>query len=236
MPAITTTTELFPRTAFTLEQVKEQRDLRIQASAIRSTIDNSDPTNFILVTEWNVLGGNEGDENADAIAVDVAPQRVPEQPTVPGTGLALELTGTLTSQQNVRDLAALITSEASVGNAIERVCVGFTVLNRLAKGSLNSVRQIWSAYAHNQVPTAAISALAQQLLLGQRTDLTGGATHFYSPVSMPKEGQSTAGYDVASGLEMVPPLQARNYAPSWAKTMEYVDVEGVRPAYFKFFR
>ena len=38
MPATTTTTELIAKSVFTLLQVQAQRDLRIQAGAIRSTI------------------------------------------------------------------------------------------------------------------------------------------------------------------------------------------------------
>jgi hypothetical protein len=48
MPATTTTTELIAKDKFTMAQVEEQRDLRIKAGAIRSTIDQSDPVNYIL--------------------------------------------------------------------------------------------------------------------------------------------------------------------------------------------
>jgi hypothetical protein len=60
MPATTTTNELFPKTTTTLAQVKAHQDLAIKAGAIRSTIDGqSDPANFILITEWNVIGMND---------------------------------------------------------------------------------------------------------------------------------------------------------------------------------
>jgi hypothetical protein len=60
MPATTTTRELFPKAAVTLDQVKNQQRLRIKAGAIRSTIDSiTDPANYILITEWNVIGEND---------------------------------------------------------------------------------------------------------------------------------------------------------------------------------
>jgi hypothetical protein len=126
-------------------------------------------------------------------------------------------------------------SEASVGNDTERAAVGFTVLNRMKDGGITSVDQVWNAYAHNQTPTTQIVALSQQLLAGQRSDITEGSTHFYSPQSMPKEGQSTTGFDVGGGLESVPPLSVRTYAPSWVNTMRLVVIDGVRPSFYKFY-
>ena len=124
-------------------------------------------------------------------------------------------------------------SEASIGNDPERASVGFTVVNRLKMFGKTAVDQVWSAYAHNQAPTAELVALARQWLAGQRVDITKGATHFYSPRSMPKEGDATGGFDVGGGLELVPPLQVRTFAPSWIKTMQLVEIDGVRPAFYK---
>ena len=60
MPATTTTRELFPKPATTLAQVQNEQSLRMKAGAIRSIIDSStDPNNYILVTEWNVIGEND---------------------------------------------------------------------------------------------------------------------------------------------------------------------------------
>jgi soluble lytic murein transglycosylase-like protein len=45
-----------------LAQVQAEQRLRIAAGAIRSTIDqDSDPNNFILTSEWNIIGQNDGD-------------------------------------------------------------------------------------------------------------------------------------------------------------------------------
>jgi hypothetical protein len=60
MPATTTTRELFPKATTKLADVQTERDLRIKAGAIRSSIDStSDANNFILITEWNVIGQND---------------------------------------------------------------------------------------------------------------------------------------------------------------------------------
>lgn len=60
MAATTTTRELFPKATTTLAQVQTEQALRIQAGAIRSTIDStSDLANFLLVTEWNIIGQND---------------------------------------------------------------------------------------------------------------------------------------------------------------------------------
>jgi hypothetical protein len=60
MPATIVTNELFSKATTTLAQVEAERDLRIAACAIRSTIDEvSDPANFLLRTEWNIIGMND---------------------------------------------------------------------------------------------------------------------------------------------------------------------------------
>ena len=60
MPATTTTKELFPKATTTLAQVTNEQRLRIKAGAIRSSIDSAtDPVNYILSTEWNVIGEND---------------------------------------------------------------------------------------------------------------------------------------------------------------------------------
>jgi hypothetical protein len=51
-----------------------------------------------------------------------------------------------------------------------------------------------------------------------------------------REGQATSGFDVGGGLELVPPLLTRTFAPSWTKTMKFVDIPGVRPSFYKFYK
>ena len=74
MPATTVTKELFPKATITLAQVQAERNLRIAAGAIRSTIDDqSDPANFILITEFNVIGQNDDQSAPPAHAAAAAP-------------------------------------------------------------------------------------------------------------------------------------------------------------------
>jgi len=130
----------------------------------------------------------------------------------------------------------------------ERSAVGWTVLNRLASGEHGkSIKEVVTEdangdgkpdqYAFNQEPTSEIRELANKLLKDQIPDLTGGATHFFSPISMPKEGESTEGFDVGGGLHEVPGIEKRVYFPSWTTTLTWVgDLDNVRRAYFMFYR
>ena len=60
MAATITTRELFPKSTFELSDVQKNQQLLMKAGAIRSTIDqSSDSQNYILITEWNILGEND---------------------------------------------------------------------------------------------------------------------------------------------------------------------------------
>jgi len=142
----------------------------------------------------------------------------------------------VSAEDNVADLARVLMSEASVGTPIERACVGWTVLNRMKRNRVDDVRRVWRAYARNQEPIGVVFGLARDLLAGRTPDRTGGATHYYSPRSMPLEGESTEGFDVGGGLELVEPLGARTYRPGWAATFPACPVHGVRRSYFVFHR
>lgn len=137
---------------------------------------------------------------------------------------------------NTQDLATVIMSEASIGNNDERTAVGSCVRTRMNRKPTDVVRDVWDAFAHNQAPTPEIVTLAGQLLDGTVVDNAHGATHFYSPRSMPKEGGSTTGYDVAGGLELVPPLTVRNYRPGWVLAFTACTVSNARPHYYKFYK
>jgi hypothetical protein len=59
MPAATvTTTETFPVPPATPQSVQNEMNLRIQAGAINSVIDSSNPSQLVLKTIWNVIGQN----------------------------------------------------------------------------------------------------------------------------------------------------------------------------------
>jgi hypothetical protein len=132
-------------------------------------------------------------------------------------------------------------SEASIGTYQERIAVGWTILNRASSpdfpNTICGVVNQRGQYATNQNPTQEMIDLASSLIANPGADITGGATHFFSPISMPKEGENTGGYDVGGGLHEVAGINGRVYFPSWALTLEYVgDIAGVRPAYYMFYR
>jgi hypothetical protein len=141
----------------------------------------------------------------------------------------------------VKCLAILLMSETSVGEREERVAVAWTVFNRVNSPSFPNticdVTQQPGQYAHNQAPTTEISNLAATLVDNPGVDPTGGATHFFSPLSMPKEGDSTDGFDVNGGLHEVPGIDRKVYFPSWTTTMDWVgNLPNVRQAYYMFYQ
>ena len=105
-------------------------------------------------------------------------------------------------------LAKVIMSEASIGTQEERIAVGWTVLNRFDSGRFGSSIEIVvkNGYAYNQEPNQEIILLAKDLIGRKIPDLTGGATHFFSPRSM------TSGY----GPYKIPGTNEISYIPSWA--------------------
>jgi hypothetical protein len=149
---------------------------------------------------------------------------------------------------NEKILARVLISEASIGNKVERQAVGLTVINRMKKLNSKNVKEVVKVggfyhYAINQDPSLypEYAELAKQLLSGKVRDFTGGATHFYSPYSMPKQGEKTQGFDCGGG--MVRYTNPENNkpvlicTPSWSKTLRYIDLAqaGVRPYYFEFY-
>ena len=131
--------------------------------------------------------------------------------------------------------SSIIMSEASRGNHTEQVAVGSTVLDRMRRNGTDLVQNVSRGFSHNQVATPQIRQLARDLLTGEVRDNTGGATNFYSPQGMPRQGQPTAGYDVGGGLEETPGLNSPNYRPGWAATYEPRPVQGVRPRFLRFY-
>ncbi|MCR4317954.1 MAG: hypothetical protein NUW37_16545 [Planctomycetes bacterium] len=138
--------------------------------------------------------------------------------------------------ENIRRLATIIMSEASVGNSIERASVGFLALNRSKRNGQNPIS--YQGLAHNQAPTQEMLDLARKILSGQVNDPSCGATHFYSPRGMPQEGEPTEGSDVGGGLEQTPGLGQRNYRPGWSVDPDFprVNIAGVRERFYKFYR
>ncbi|MEE3717834.1 cell wall hydrolase [Tumidithrix elongata RA019] len=149
---------------------------------------------------------------------------------------------------NEQILARVLISEASIGNKSERQAVGLTVINRMKKAGSKNVQEVVKAgnfyhYAIDQDPTLypEYAELAKQLLAGKVRDFTGGATHFYSPYSMPKKGEKNHGFDCEGGFVRYTNPETNKpvliCTPSWSKTLRYIDLAhaGIRPYYFEFF-
>jgi Tol biopolymer transport system component len=154
---------------------------------------------------------------------------------------------------NIYWLAKAIMSEASIGTQQEQIAVGWCVLNRLHKGSFGDTMEavVKNGFAWNQEPTQQIKDLANDVLEGVLTDPTDGALYFFSPKSMPKEGENVQGYDVGGGLHIVPGTLYKVYFPSWAEPskeinedtksyqttsgMAWTELNGIRNWYFMFY-
>jgi hypothetical protein len=155
----------------------------------------------------------------------------------------------ITSDQNVELLARVLMSEASIGTDAERKAVGLTVINRMEAAHTKRVSKIVKVggfyhYAIDQDPTLypEYARLAEQLLTGQIEDFTNGATHFFSPYSMPKEGESTAGFDCEGGYSRYrnpfSNIAEMVCTPGWSTALEYVYLSdrNIRPYYYEFYR
>lgn len=135
-------------------------------------------------------------------------------------------------------LARVIVSEASVGNENEQRAVAWTFRNRLDRGL--SVR----SYATNHTPNDEwYYQLAGEVLTAPvEADVSKGATHFFSPRSMPRQGEealckANGGiYDCQGGLVFVEGLDRPAYAPFWHLLYEWLPCEGIRKTHFLFYR
>jgi hypothetical protein len=145
------------------------------------------------------------------------------------------------AQDNERDLARVISTEArGTGEAAMRA-VGWTLRNRMIRNQEARVDAAWHGYQHGAHVTDAATQIARGILAGTIPDPTNGATHFYSPSTMPKEGQPTRGMNVAGDLESVPGVvdakgqPVKNYRPDWAAQFPPRPVADVPESVFKFY-
>jgi hypothetical protein len=135
-------------------------------------------------------------------------------------------------------LAKVVVSEASVGNEEEQRAVAWTFRNRLDRG-LSTL-----SYAMDRTPNREwYFELAHEVLTAPaEADVTRGATHFFSPRSMPLQGEedrckANGGiYDCDGGLVFVEGLDAPAYAPFWHLLYEWLPVPGIRKTHFLFYR
>jgi Cell Wall Hydrolase len=160
-----------------------------------------------------------------------------------GSALLLTLdfnAGFAQPQTNVECLAAVIMSEASLGTQEERVAIAWVIFNRVSSPSFpNTICGVAlepRQFATNQNPTTEILNLARSLISHPGIDPIGGATYFFSPISMPKEGDPTDGFDVGGGLHTVPGISGRVYFPSWTNTLYWVgNLPNIRQTHYMFF-
>jgi hypothetical protein len=134
-------------------------------------------------------------------------------------------------------MAKIVVSEASVGNEQEQRAVAWTFRNRLDRGLA------LLSYAMDRTPDREwYYELAREVLTSPaEADVTEGATHFFSPRSMPLQGEEarckpTGAYDCDGGLVFVEGLDAPAYAPFWHLLYEWLPVEGIRKTHFLFYR
>ena len=161
-------------------------------------------------------------------------------PSHAGQQTTMETEGLLTPE-NIEDLARVIASEARGLNDTAQAMVGWTVVNRMKRQNLTRVSEVWDQYAHGHFSTATSKRIADNILSVCALDISQGATHFYTPSIMPKEGESSSGFDISGGLETVPGVTkngkpVQNYRPRWAKGSAAIRVPGVQEKDFKFYR
>ncbi len=144
-------------------------------------------------------------------------------------------------QQNINDLARVISSEARGVNSTGQAMVGWTIVNRMKRHHATRVSAAWHGYSHSHSADYTSQQLAVAILTGKAPDISQGATHFYTPGTMPKEGEPTFGWDTDGGLESVPGVTehgrpVRNYRPSWAVSGAEIRVPGLGDNEFKFYK
>jgi hypothetical protein len=145
---------------------------------------------------------------------------------------------------NLDKMAGILQAEAgSLQDRPAMEAIGHTILNRMQRNGTALVADVAGGYAKLASPDSQTIALAVRLLDGTSPDPTGGATHFYSPQSSPKEGQPVPkGADIKGGLESVAGVTGndrrtpvRNYRPGWTTRFQPSKPTGIPPAIAKFY-
>jgi hypothetical protein len=149
----------------------------------------------------------------------------------------------LHTPENINDLARVIASEARGLSETAQTMVGWTVVNRMKKHNLKRVSEVWanSQYVHGHFLTPTSLRLADSILGGTAMDISQGATHFYTPGTMPKTGEPHSGIDIGGGLESTPGVYkngkpVQNYRPRWTTRFSAVRTPSIQEKDFRFYR
>jgi spore germination cell wall hydrolase CwlJ-like protein len=168
-------------------------------------------------------------------------------PGAKGGHLSPEAAAKRLHDQNVRNLAKVIATEAGGEGTAAMTAVGWTLRNRMIRNRTDHVDHAWRGYQHGKAPSAEAMRIAEGIIDGTIPDPTNGATHFYTPDIMRKEHQPPRkGEDDSGGLEQVDGVTdghgkpVKNYRPGFAdpgaKDFEQHSVAGVPEHRFKFYK
>ena len=146
------------------------------------------------------------------------------------------------SVANVETVAKIIRSEMGIGNAAEQRAIAWAVRNQMVR--LNT-RDATAAQNHFHDASASSATdgsrhLAQEVLsVDMGHDTSGGAIKWFSPQSMPSDGQSCTGFDCGGGLITVTDTSGTNhrkYAPTFHNDMTFVPLAGVRDWFLRLYK
>lgn len=146
------------------------------------------------------------------------------------------------SAANVDVVARIIFSEMGTGEEAEKRAIAWAVRNQMVRLNTRdaAVAQAQFGDAQNQAPNDETRELAQEVLsVDMGHDTTSGAIKWFSPKSMPSEGESCSGFDCGGGLITVNDTGGtahRKYAPTFHRHMSYVAIAGVREWYARFYK
>ena len=140
------------------------------------------------------------------------------------------------TDDNVDQLTRVLPAECQrTCNADEIQGVGSTVINRMNRNGTDKVIDVISGkYAIAGKANPHMVDIARQLLSGQLGDNTGGATHFYSPRSMPTVGDDPGNNDISGGPEQIGNHPA-NWMPRFATAYPQNAVSNARDWVVKFY-
>jgi peptidoglycan hydrolase-like protein with peptidoglycan-binding domain len=151
--------------------------------------------------------------------------------------------GALDSKANVALLARIMMSEMGVGNPVEQEAIGWAVRNQMLRMNTHSVEVARAKFGDDikQAPEAKHLALAKKILSATTMsgDITGGATNWFSPQSMPPRKSNCKERNCRGGPEVFVNSDTGKketvFVPDFARTMTKRSVSGARDWYAELF-